>query len=76
MIKWLKDKLDEKSEGQTGSEQTEGGEVSEGPNSFSQAETSTGGADSVYGTPDATPSTATTRPRRSAPERSGVIRSR
>ena len=58
MIKWLKDKLDEKSEGQTGSEQTEGGEVSEGPNSFSQAETSTGGADSVYGTPDATPSTA------------------
>jgi hypothetical protein len=58
MIKWLKDKLDEKSEGQTGSEQTEGGEVSEGPNSFSQAETSTGGADSTYGTPDATPSTA------------------
>ena len=58
MIKWLKDKLDEKSAGQDGSEQAEGGEVSEGPNSFSDAETSTGGADSVYGTPDATPSTA------------------
>jgi hypothetical protein len=34
-----------------------GGEVSEGPNSFSDAETSAGGADSVNGTPDATPST-------------------
>ena len=34
------------------------GEVSQGPNSFSDAETSTGGADSTYGTPDATPSTA------------------
>jgi hypothetical protein len=33
------------------------GQVSQGPNSFSDAETSTGGADSVYGTPDATPST-------------------
>ena len=31
-------------------------QVSEGPNSFSDAETSTGGADSTYGTPDATPS--------------------
>lgn len=35
-----------------------GGEVSQGPNSFSNAETSTGGADSVNGTPDATPSVA------------------
>lgn len=33
------------------------GEVSQGPNSFSNAETSGGGADSVNGTPDATPST-------------------
>jgi hypothetical protein len=33
------------------------GEVSQGPNSFSDAETSVGGADSVNGTPDATPST-------------------
>ena len=33
-----------------------GGEVSEGPNSFSSAETSEGGADAVPGTPDATPS--------------------
>jgi hypothetical protein len=57
MIKWLKDKDDE-TEGPGGSRQAEGGEVSEGPNSFGDAETSTGGADSVYGTPDATPSTA------------------
>lgn len=34
------------------------GEVSQGPNSFGNAETSAGGADSVYGTPDATPSVA------------------
>lgn len=33
-------------------------EVSQGPNSFGNSETSTGGADSVYGTPDATPSVA------------------
>lgn len=33
-----------------------GGQVSEGPNSFSDAETSLGGADSTFGTPDATPS--------------------
>lgn len=33
-------------------------EVSQGPNSFSNSETSAGGADSVYGTPDATPSVA------------------
>lgn len=32
------------------------GEISQGPNSFSDAETSAGGADSTYGTPDATPS--------------------
>jgi hypothetical protein len=56
MIKWLKDKLD----GATGSKDSasEGGEVSQGPNSFGNAETANGGADSVYGTPDATPSTA------------------
>jgi hypothetical protein len=56
MTKWLKDKLD----GGNGSEdsaKSEGGEVSQGPNSFSDAETATGGADSVHGTPDATPST-------------------
>lgn len=33
------------------------GEVSEGPNSFGNAETALGGADSTFGTPDATPST-------------------
>ena len=33
-----------------------GGEVSEGPNSFGDAETALGGADSTFGTPDATPS--------------------
>lgn len=33
------------------------GQVSEGPNSFSDAETSGGGADATFGTPDATPST-------------------
>ena len=35
-----------------------GGETSQGPNSFENAETSIGGADSTYGTPDATPSVA------------------
>ena len=39
-------------------EQPADGQVSQGPNSFDDAETSGGGADSVYGTPDATPSTA------------------
>lgn len=38
------------------SEDEAGGQVSQGPNSFSDAETSVGGADSVAGTPDATPS--------------------
>jgi hypothetical protein len=56
MIKWLKDKLDDATESQD-SPEPEGGEVSQGPNSFSDAETATGGADSTYGTPDATPST-------------------
>jgi hypothetical protein len=56
MIKWLKDKLGDVTESEEATEPA-GGEVSEGPNSFSDAETSTGGADSVYGTPDATPST-------------------
>jgi len=56
VIKWLKDKLDDGSEPDDGTER-EGGEVSEGPNSFSDTETSVGGADSVHGTPDATPST-------------------
>lgn len=32
-------------------------QVSQGPNSFGDPETSLGGADSVAGTPDATPST-------------------
>jgi hypothetical protein len=56
MIKWLKDKL---GGGTTGdAQEPAGGQVSEGPNSFGDlGETSTGGADSVYGTPDATPST-------------------
>jgi hypothetical protein len=56
MIKWLKDKLDDATESGDGAG-PEGGEVSEGPNSFGNAETATGGADSVHGTPDATPST-------------------
>ena len=56
MFKWLKDKL-------AGSDASPiapgagGGEVSEGPNSFG-GETAVGGADSTFGTPDATPSVA------------------
>jgi len=56
MIKWLKDKLGGSADSEE-SPEPEGGQVSQGPNSFGDAETSTGGADSVYGTPDATPST-------------------
>jgi hypothetical protein len=55
MIKWLKDKL----QAATGPEEgdaSQGGQVSSGPSSFEQTETSVGGADSVPGTPDATPS--------------------
>jgi hypothetical protein len=55
MSNWIKDKLD----GVTGSgddDASEGGQVSSGPNAFEQTETSVGGADSVPGTPDATPS--------------------
>jgi len=56
MIKWLKDKLGDGATDDAG--EPAGGEVSEGPNGFGDlGETSTGGADSVYGTPDATPST-------------------
>ncbi len=39
------------------SDMSEGGEVSSGPSSFEDPETSGGGADAVPGTPDATPST-------------------
>ena len=56
MIKWLKDKLGGSADSEE-SPEPEGGQVSQGPNSFGDAETSTGGADSVYGTPDARPST-------------------
>jgi len=56
MNKWLKDKLDAVTG--SGSEASEGGQVSSGPNSFEDAETSVGGADSVPGTPDATPSSS------------------
>jgi hypothetical protein len=54
MSNWFKDKID----AVTGSdgEVSEGGQVSSGPNAFEQTETSVGGADSVPGTPDATPS--------------------
>ena len=55
MRNWIKDKID----AVTGSGEgkgAQGGQVSSGPNSFEDAETSTGGADSVPGTPDATPS--------------------
>ncbi len=55
MSNWLKDKIDAVT-GSGSSEGSEGGQVSSGPSSFEQAETSTGGADSVPGTPDATPS--------------------
>lgn len=58
MIKWLKDKLGGPSDAHEDRE-PEGGQVSEGPNSFGDlGETTTGGADSTFGTPDATPSTA------------------
>lgn len=57
MIKWLKGKQDDAPQ-HTPDPEPAGGEVSQGPNSFDDAETSTGGADSVYGTPDATPSEA------------------
>jgi hypothetical protein len=54
MSNWFKDKI----EAVTGSggEVSEGGQVSSGPNAHEDAETSVGGADSVPGTPDATPS--------------------
>ena len=54
MSNWFKDKIDAVTD--SGGEVSEGGQVSSGPNSFEDAETSTGGADSVPGTPDATPS--------------------
>ncbi|CAA9324915.1 MAG: hypothetical protein AVDCRST_MAG61-2543 [uncultured Friedmanniella sp.] len=55
MTKWLKDKL-ESATGTEEGQQAGGGQVSSGPNSFESTETSVGGADSVPGTPDATPS--------------------
>jgi hypothetical protein len=57
MNKWLKDKLDAVT-GSGDAEESEGGQVSSGPSSFEGAETSVGGADSVPGTPDATPSSS------------------
>ncbi len=56
MFKWLKDKL-AGSNAAPSAQGAEGGEVSEGPNSFG-GETAVGGADSTFGTPDATPSVA------------------
>ncbi len=61
MFKKLKDKLAGSDTSRSTAEGggSGGGEVSEGPNSFGDlGETSTGGADSTYGTPDATPSVA------------------
>ena len=63
MIKWLKDKLEAATgtgggEASQGGQVSEGGQVSSGPSSFEQTETSVGGADSVPGTPDATPSSS------------------
>jgi hypothetical protein len=55
MNNWIKDKLDAVT-GDSEGEKSEGGQVSSGPNSFGNTETSVGGADSVPGTPDATPS--------------------
>lgn len=57
MIKWLKDKL-QAATGSGDGDGSEGGQVSSGPNSFEATETSVGGADSVPGTPDATPSSS------------------
>jgi len=58
MFKWLKDRLGG-SDASRSTTATDGGEVSEGPNGFGDlGETSTGGADSTFGTPDATPSVA------------------
>lgn len=58
MFKWLKDKFGG-SDASRSTAETDGGEVSQGPNSFGDlGETSTGGADSTFGTPDATPSVA------------------
>ena len=56
MFTWLKDKLAGSRTAPSAAE-PEGGEVSEGPNSFG-GETAVGGADSTFGTPDATPSVA------------------
>ena len=55
MNNWIKDKLDAVT-GDSKGEVSEGGQVSSGPSSFENTETSVGGADSVPGTPDATPS--------------------
>jgi hypothetical protein len=55
MNKWLKDKI-EKVTGSDDDAMSEGGQVSSGPSSFGDSETSGGGADAVPGTPDATPS--------------------
>lgn len=55
MNNWIKDKLDAVT-GDSKGESEGGGQVSSGPNSFENTETSVGGADSVPGTPDATPS--------------------
>ena len=55
MSNWFKDKLDAVT-GSGDGDASKGGQVSSGPNSFEDAETSVGGADTVAGTPDATPS--------------------
>ncbi|SDT39074.1 hypothetical protein SAMN04488543_4112 [Friedmanniella luteola] len=55
MSNWIKDKLDAVT-GSGDGDASEGGQVSSAGSSFEDAETSGGGADSVPGTPDATPS--------------------
>ncbi|GAA1828254.1 hypothetical protein ACFFOM_14265 [Microlunatus capsulatus] len=56
MSNWFKDKIDAVTGSDDDGEGSGGGQVSSGPNSFENSETSVGGADSVPGTPDATPS--------------------
>ena len=57
MSNWFKDKIDAVTgDGDGDGDGAGGGQVSSGPNAFENAETAVGGADSVPGTPDATPS--------------------
>lgn len=56
MSNWIKDTIDAVTGSDDDRGASEGGQVSSGPSSFENSETSVGGADSVPGTPDATPS--------------------